>query len=216
LKAIKTKSTINIVSQPFNMVDYDYWSKYGIGLELLEEYNVFSSKYTYLIKGDKRYQYEYSKSNPCYAYRFTRDGGYTYKIYWPLAEKNKKWLFSGGAASDIEGYDQLRLSGDILILTKSLKDVMCYRVLGYDAISLQGEANKLDNDLAQKLIKRFDKIIINYDEDEEGIRGVERMKSEYGFDSFFIDGSKDLSDYIKIHGIGNAITMIDGKINNLL
>lgn len=214
--APKTKSIITITSQNFNITDYNYWNQFGINFDILNEYNVFSAKYVYLFKGDKRYQMEYTKTNPCYAYRFTRDGEYTYKIYWPYADKHRKWLFSGGAAEDIEGYDQLRLHGDLLILTKSLKDVMCYRVLGYDAISLQGEANKLDSNLVNKLLKRFDRIIVNYDEDEEGIRGTVRLKNQFGFNSFFIDQYKDLSDYIKTEGLDKAKIMIDGKINNCL
>ena len=58
-----------------------------------------------------------------------------------FTEEEMQWLFNGGSAKDIEGYDQLSLNGDTLILTKSLKDCMCYRLLGYDAISLQGETN---------------------------------------------------------------------------
>lgn len=209
----RPKTKIDIITKPFTIVDYNYWNQYGIPLTLLEEYNVFPCKYVSLIKGDKITNFEYSNSNPIYAYRFVNDGEYSYKIYFPLADKKYKWLFNGGSAKDIEGYDQLRLHGNILILTKSLKDCMCYRVLGYDAISLQGETNKLEYNFVQKLLKRFDKIIVNYDNDPEGIKGSERLNSQYGFEYFFIDNAKDLSDYIKLYGLNNAKQQIDGKIN---
>jgi len=43
-------SIIEIVKQPFNLVDYNYWGQYEIPLELLEEYNVFSCSKVYLHK----------------------------------------------------------------------------------------------------------------------------------------------------------------------
>ena len=209
----RPKTRIEIITKPFNIVDFNYWNQYGIPLTLLEEYNVFACKYVSLFKGDKTINFEYSNSNPIYAYRFVNDGEYSYKIYFPYADKKYKWLFNGGSSKDIEGYDQLRLHGDNLILTKSLKDCMCYRVLGYDAISLQGEVNKLESSFVSKLLKRFDRIIVNYDNDNEGIKGSIRLSSQYGFKHFFIDGAKDLSDYIKTYGLDNAKKQIDDKIN---
>lgn len=214
---IKVKSNITIVEQPFNLIDHDYWGQFGISLDVLQEYNVFAAKYVYLLKGDKRHVFEYTKNNPCYAYRFTRDGAYTYKIYWPLTKDKKfKWLFSGGASEDVEGLDQLPLYGDLLILTKSLKDCMCYKVLGYSAISLQGEANKLDNDLVNKLLKRFNKIVVNYDNDEQGIKSTLGLNQQYRFDYFYIDKHKDLSDYIKSEGLNKAKKMLKMKLNGVL
>lgn len=209
----REKARIEIVSQPFNYVDYSYWEQFGIDLELLNQYNVFSCKYVYLYKGINRYILEYNKKNPVYAYRFTRPDDYSYKIYKPLEpDKTKKWLFSGGASDDIEGYDQLNLHGDVLILTKSLKDCMCYRSMGYDAISLQGEGNKLEQELVNKLLNRFSKIIINYDQDPQGIISTNKLIEQYGFDHFYIDNAKDLSDYIKAFGIDKAKRLIKKKI----
>ncbi len=213
----KEKSTITIVEQPWGITDYNYWNQFGITFDILDEYNVFSAKYVYLNKGSRRLTFEYKKSNPCYAYRFTGEGRYSYKIYFPNhSDKKYKWLFSGGSSSDIEGYDQLPLNGDILILTKSLKDCMCYRVLGYSAISLQGEGNKLEQSLVDKLLKRFDKIIINYDCDSRGILETNKLVEQYNFNCFYIDKHKDLSDYIKNEGLDRAKILIDGKIKNCI
>lgn len=212
---IRPKTRIDIISQPFTITDFNYWNQYEIPLTLLEEYNVFSCKFVALIKGDKITNFTYSNSNPIYAYRFVNNGEYSYKIYFPYAEKKYKWLFNGGSAEDIEGYDQLSLNGSTLILTKSLKDCISYRLLGYDAISLQGETNKLDSSFVAKLLKRFDNIIVNYDNDNEGIRGSKRLEVQYGFKHFFIDEAKDLSDYIKQFGLTNAKQQIDEKIQQL-
>lgn len=208
---VKSKSIIDIVSQQWTITDYDYWSQYGITLDLLNEYDVFSVKHVFLHKYNKPTIFNYTKDNPIYAYRFVSDNRYAYKIYFPKADKKYKWLFSG-SANDIEGFDQLPLHGDMLILTKSLKDVMCYRMLGYSAISLQGEANKLDAELVRKLLKRFNQIIVNYDNDDQGIKSTEALIINYNFKHFYIDDAKDLSDYIKIFGINKAKEIINGKI----
>ncbi len=223
LNSIKThnvpreKSIIQILEQPFTIEDYNYWWDYKIPLTKLEEYDVYSVKYCYLIKGTKRIIFSYSKNNPMYGYRFTRDGSYSYKIYWPLTKDKKyKWLFSGGAAADIEGLDCLPLSGDILILTKSLKDCISFNMIGVPAISLQGEANKMEQSLVDKLLKRFDRIITCYDFDEEGIKGAKRMKQQFGFDYFFIEEPyKDLAEYNKHNSLKKAKLMINDKINGL-
>ena len=211
----REKSNITIVSQGWTIQDYEYWNQFGIPLSLLDEYNVFSCKYVYLIKGTKRLTFEYNKKNPIYGYRFTRDGNYSYKIYFPLhTDKKYKWLFSGGASEDIEGYDCLPLTGDKLILTKSLKDCMCYNLLGLPAISLQGEGNKLPQELVDKLLKRFNQIIINYDNDSRGITETDKLIKQYNFNHFYIDKSKDLSDYIKEFGLEQAKIMIYDKIKS--
>ena len=90
---------------------------------------------------------------------------------------------------------------------------MCYRVLGFDAISLQGEANKLEQNLVDKLLKRFNQIIINYDNDEQGIKSTNKLVNQYNFKYFYIDKHKDLSDYIKNLGLKEARVMINNKIN---
>lgn len=209
----RIKSRIEIVSQNFTSTDYDYWKQFCIPLKMLEEYNVFSTKFVYLYTSKGSTVFEYKKSNPIYAYRFTGYNKYSYKIYFPKADKQHKWLFNGGTKDDIEGLYQLEMSGQLLILTKSLKDVMCMRLFGLNAISLQGEANKLESELVKKLLRRFDKIIVNYDNDEQGIKSAASLCREYGFDSFVFDESKDLSDLIKDKGIDFAKNVLEEKLN---
>jgi hypothetical protein len=209
---VKEKSRIEIVPRPFKLIDYTYWQQYSIPLSMLNDYDVFACKHVYLYKNDNLTVFNENYNNPMYAYRFTNNGSYSYKIYKPYEQKNYKWLFSGGSQEDIEGYDQLDLHGNILILTKSLKDIMVYRLCGYNAISLQGETNKLSSELVNKLLKRFDKILINYDNDEEGVRGSNRIYNQYGFKFFFIDDTKDISDYCKKYGLFKTKIMINNKI----
>jgi hypothetical protein len=207
----KPKPIIEIKPKSFTITDYDYWHQYHITLELLTFYNVQACEEVHLHKDYGIITFYYRKDNPIYAYKFTNSEGNNYKIYFPKAEKRYKWLFSGNQ-NDIEGFDQLDWIGDNLILTKSLKDCMVYRLIGLNAISLQGEANKLSQELVTKLLSRYNQIIVNYDNDTEGIKGTKRLENQYEFKYFFIDEYKDISDYCKAYGLEKTKELIINKL----
>ncbi len=214
----RVKSTITIQPREWSLVDEEYWTKrYSIPFDLLDKYNVIPCQHAYLHKGDKTITFTHSDENPIYAYKFEGENAFTYKIYFPLAKsRGRKWLFSGTSVTDIGGYKQLDKTGDILILTKSLKDCICYRLLGYNAISLQGEANKLEENLTKQLLRRFEEIIINYDNDDQGLKSARRIVDEYKFRYFTIplkSGCKDLSEYIDKYGFSTAADLIDTIMN---
>ena len=213
----REKSIIQIVSQPFTIEDYNYWSKYSIPLIKLEEFDVFSAKTVFLIKGTKRTIFDYKKTNPCYAYRFTREGSHSYKIYWPLTKDKKfKWLFSGGSNLDLEGLDCLPLHGDLLVIGKSLKDVIILNLLGYSAISLQGEKNKLEQDTYNMLSKRFNEIISFYDNDSVGLEGANYLLNTYKIGMIFVPietKCKDISDYVKLHNLDKGKKLMKQLLN---
>lgn len=211
LPIVKSKSYIDIVPQGFTKVDFRYWNQYHIPLEMLLEYDIFSCKRVFLYKGEKRWIFNYGASNPIYAYKFTGPNRVSYKIYRPLADKKSKWLFSGGTSEDIEGFDQLPLYGDLLILSKAMKDILCLKLCGYNAISLQGEANRLSQELVNKLLRRFKEIVVFYDNDEQGIKSSKDLQIQYKFRILSIDTStncKDFSDYIKKFGLEKGKELI--------
>jgi hypothetical protein len=208
------KSVIEVIKQGYTLYDKEYWGQYYIDLTLLFKYNIYSAKKIYLIKPEKTITFDYSKNNPIYAYEFVHEGSTYYKIYKPLAEKRYKFLFNGFKEC-IEGFDQLPPEGDLLVITKAMKDVLVYRTLGYNAISLQGEGNTLDETTAEKIEKRFKKILVNYDPDETGIKGATQITERYGFPHFFIPEEKDLSDYIKKNGKDKTKEMLDERIKQL-
>jgi len=214
----KSKTIITIKVRNWDIFDYNYWSRYSISFSLLDKYNVFPCSHVYLNKNGKTSIIYASKDDPIYAYRFIHEGVTSYKIYRPLT-KNKKYKFIfNGSKHNIEGEDQLPWVGDLLVITKSLKDVICLRMMGYNSISLQGEANTLEEDTVVKLKKRFDNIIIFYDPDNQGIESSAKICSKYGFKSIIVPpeyNSKDTSDLIENKGFIEAKEiinkLIDGK-----
>jgi DNA primase len=217
------KNVITIEKQPFTKVDLDYWSQYGIDEDTLKLFNIKSCKYVWLNGSLCRI---YNSKNPVYAYQFNK----TYKIYCPLTKNKKtKWLFSG-SQNDIEGYDILvtncftsavdkyeKSCFDTLIITKSLKDVMCLYKLGYQAISLQGETNPFTFELYLKLKNLgFKNFYTFYDNDKAGIEGTNEIVSAFpDFIPLFIPeeyGAKDISDYIAKFGLREAQSLIDSLL----
>ena len=215
----RIKPIISIIPRNWNVIDYNYWvKKYGIEFEILDNYKVIPLQYCYLHKGGNTIVFEYNKHNPMYAYKFIHEGKASYKIYWPKSlNKQFKWLFSGEVADNIEGFDNLPQSGDTLIITKSLKDVICCKMCNYDAISLQGEGNKLESSLVDRLLKRFAKIIIFYDNDERGISSSSNICAKYGFQNIMVPleyNCKDLSELIENIGIEKSSIVLNKLIHN--
>ena len=184
---------IGIVRQPFTEVDKRYWKQFHISLDTLKRFNVFSIKYflcNRVVRGT------YKETNPMYAYKvYDR-----FKIYRPLASKYTKWRTNltnrhvqGLAESPQEG-------GNLLIITKSLKDVMCLYEMGYNAIAASSETTFIPEDILKSLRSKWKHIVILYDRDGPGMMNARKYSKQYKLDAIFVNKkfkSKDISDAVK-------------------
>lgn len=181
-----------------------FWRKYNIDVSTLVKYRVMSCEKVMVWSRTKN-KYFVIKANqffPIFSYMFKENGKKYYKIYRPN-NKEYKWLFNG-TKDCIEGYDQLPWLGELLIISKALKDVMVLDTLGFNAISLQSETNSLEQELINKLTKRFKKIVCFYDNDEAGMNAMNKIKEQYNIPFIYIDkeyGVKDIADFIKVYGV---------------
>lgn len=189
------ETVIGVVRQDWTEVDKQYWSQFGISLKTLKKYNVSSIKY-YLCDGVVKGVYK--ENNPMYAYKvYDR-----FKIYRPLADKYTKWR-NNLTPYDIQGYEQLPKKGDLLIITKSMKDVMCLYEMGYTAISPASESTFLTPDVIDALKLRFKRILICFDRDVSGVKNMRKISLKTGLNGFLVHKkfqSKDISDAIKNNG----------------
>lgn len=195
-KQYESKDTvIGVVRQDWTDVDKQYWSQFGITKETLTKFNVFSIKY-YLCDGIVKGIYK--NENPMYAYKVYDH----FKIYRPLADKYTKWR-NNLTPYDIQGYEQLPKKGDLLIITKSLKDVMCLYEMGYTAISPSSESTFLTPDVIDALKRRFKRILICFDRDISGVKNMRKISLKTGLNGFLVHKkwkAKDISDAIKLNG----------------
>lgn len=199
------------VIRPFNKRDLDFWGSFGITKDTLLHFKVYPLEKLFYKKfeGDD-YQVLYDVKNTseqdlAYCYLFNVEGKEKYKFYFPFREKGRKFL--GNISKDIiQGMEQLPEKGKLLVITKSLKDVMALYEHKITAIAPHGEGYVLDTEFVATLKTKFPKIVSLYDFDRTGVAGANRLRKDYDIEPyFFTDGrfgtvdykAKDFSDYIK-------------------
>ena len=206
-----TETVIGIVRQPFTQVDLDYWSQFNISEKTLKKFNVSSIKY-YLCNGIVKGIYK--EDNPMYAYKVFNN----FKIYRPLGDKYTKWR-NNLSQDDIQGWEQLPKKGNILIITKSLKDVMCLHEMGIPAISPSSESTFISDAALEALKKRFKRILVCFDRDVPGVRYLRKISLKTGLEGFLLNKklkSKDISDSIKLNGFEETKKFIEKEITKSL
>jgi len=184
---------IGIVRQPFTEVDRKYWKQFHISFDTLKKFNVFSIKYflcNRVVRGT------YKEDSPMYAYKvYDR-----FKIYRPLASKYTKWR-TNLTNRHVQGLAELpKEGGNLLIITKSLKDVMCLYEMGFNAIAASSETTFIPDDILQSLKSKWKHIVILYDRDTAGMQNARKYSKQYKLDAIFIHkkfNSKDVSDAVK-------------------
>ena len=184
---------IGIVRQPFTNVDKQYWKQFHISIDTLKKFNVFSIKYflcNRVVRGT------YKEDNPMYAYKVYDK----FKIYRPLASKYTKWR-TNLTNRHVQGLAELpKEGGDLLIITKSLKDVMCLYEMGFNAIAASSETTFIPDDILQSLRHKWKHIVILYDRDAAGMLSARKYSRQYHLDAIFVHKkfkAKDVSDAVK-------------------
>lgn len=206
----KLETKIEVITKDFTQEDYDYWEQYYFDLNILNKYNIKACNQVWLTTGNKNYLwYDYKSNNPCYRYIFNKQ----YKCYKPLeTNKTLKWLNKCNNYDNIQGIEQLT-KGDTLIITKSYKDVICFNeFIGIPSIAFHGEGHYIDERVIIWLKKQYKNIFIVYDNDTTGVTQAYKLSKLYNIPYKYIPSSyveKDLSDFIKNHGIKESKKLIN-------
>jgi len=195
-KENKKNAFIQIIIQNFTISDLNYWQQGGISKTTLNKFGIFSVKTLYynFIK-----LWTYSEINPIYSWSINNK----IKGYRPK-EKNKKFKWINNCTGDlIQGIDFIPESGKILYITKSMKDVVVFYELGIPAIAPQSENIILTEDTINSLFKRFDNIVVMFDNDESGITAMKEYEFMHGLPYEVIPielGVKDPFEYVTKYG----------------
>lgn len=196
----KTETLIQIKPKAFSEQELKWWKGFGITEKTLKKYKVFSCDSIFL-NGD--YFSSSSPRVPIYGYYCGKKNGQElWRIYFP-SKRSFRFLSNVGK-SYIQGAKQLPKTGDILLITKSQKDLMLAYELGIPAIAPCSEVLFLNNKQIQHLKKRFKTIVVCYDTDLTGIHNLKQIKVKHpDLHTFFIPrkyGVKDISDFFKKYG----------------
>ena len=184
---------IGIVRQPFTDADKQYWKQFHISIDTLKKFQVFSIKYflcNRVVRGT------YKENSPMYAYKVDDK----FKIYRPLASKYTKWR-TNLTNWNVQGLSEIpKEGGNLLIITKSLKDVMCLYEMGFNAIAASSETTFIPDDILQSLRSKWKHIVILYDRDKTGMLESRKYSRQYKLDAIFVHKkfkAKDISDAVK-------------------
>ena len=116
----------------------------------------------------------------------------------------------------IQGYRQLPKQGDLLVITKSMKDVMCLYDLGITAIAPNSETLFISEEELENLSKRFKVISVLYDQDKAGKANMAKIRKIYPDLFYFVIpknlNAKDISDFYKKYGRDRTLELINKGI----
>lgn len=201
LIASVNSSSLSKKNRAPQLYDLSFWNQFGIDGKTLKKYNV--TPISHIFFGTK----VIVADELAYCFTETKDGIETYKIYQPKNQQYK-WL-NNHNESVWQGWEQLPETGDKLIITKSLKDVMAIdNICQIPAISLQAESVFPKQHIVDQLRERFKAIYLLYDNDYDkevnwGREFGKKLSDQFNFFQIEIEDSlesKDFSDLIKKHG----------------
>lgn len=189
---------IQVEVQDFSDLELKWWAKYGITLEILKKFQVYSCKHVFL---NDQLIAKSQQHCPIYGYyggiiKQDKQKFELWKCYFP---KRKQYRFLGNyPAKKLQGYDKLPKKGKFCLLTKSLKDVMCASTFGIPACAPNSETVIPSETIISDLLSRFKYVFALWDSDETGVHFLRKMKKMYPKLQCLIIprklGAKDFSD----------------------
>lgn len=204
----KEFSKIQIEAQDFTELELKWWAKYGITLEILKKYNVYSCKHVFL---NGQLVAKSQQHCPIYGYYGKKyRGEELWKIYFP---KRKEYRFMGNyPAKKMQGYEQLPKTGNICVITKSQKDCMTLYSLGIPACASNSETVIPSEAIINDLKSRFKYIVALWDNDYTGITFLNKFKRQHPELIYTWiprdSGAKDISDFYALYKKDRTIKLI--------
>lgn len=160
---IKPRYNLKIKIREWELDDLEYWNQYGITVKDLAYFNVYPCKAIW-INGE---YYKCRKNDVCFAYYFGND---LFKLYFPKRQKSEGRFFTNIIESDfiLQGELQLPDKCDLIVITKSYKDVIGLRRFGVYAVATQSEYQILTKAQYERLSLISDRIVSLGDHDNTG------------------------------------------------
>lgn len=192
---------IQIQKRVWEDFDAEFWVYRGVSKEALNFFLVSPVRAIW-VNNEIVYNKVWNKKDPAYAYKI---GTEKYIIYYPKRD-TLRFICNGNY---IQGWNQLPETGEVLVITKSLKDVMVLWKYGIPAIAPSGESSEISAELINDLRKRFTNIFSLFDFDRTGRKAAFCLRDKFHIPPFFFTngyfgtkdyGAKDTSDYYLKHG----------------
>lgn len=204
------ESIIKVKVKDFTEDELNWWGSFGIGLTTLKKFFVFSCEIVFL--NDQIYSYS-TPTNFNFGYFYpSRDSKKQFwRIYYP---QNKKYRFiSNWNKTMIQGFHMMPKSGEFLVITKSMKDVMLCYELGIPAIAPNSENLFITEAQWDNIVIKFRKIFLLYDTDLAGVSNSKRIKKKFPKIQVLLIPrkykAKDLTDLYKKLGTEKMLNLVE-------
>lgn len=215
-----SRATIHASKGKFTKKHVEYLKSYGITKEATKKFYCFPLSKVW-VNGDAIWHYD--KDDPALGYYFGTDkrGNQKWKIYF---YERDEYRFLGNTIR-LQGYPQLPMTGDHLVITKSMKDVMSLWEFGVTAVAPQNETTLISSQRVKEFKQRFNKLFSLYDFDYTGVKTANRMRRQYGIPRLFLTNGrfgykdyevKDFSDFVKYHGEEKAVELVKKAKSKIL
>jgi hypothetical protein len=164
-----------------NLLSYEleYWNNANITKKDLDYFNVYAGE----IRHNTLLWHSSKQNDPLYIYMWDKKTP-IYKGYRPFASNHRLKFYAKNISGHIQGWDKLPDKGNILIITKSYKDVIVWSKLGYPAIAPHSENMFISPFDLYELESRFKHIYVNYDNDDTGVKKSIQYSSEHNLKYF--------------------------------
>ena len=206
---------VRVEIKDFTQEELNWWNSYGITLDILKKFNVYSCKNIFL--NGELFKTIYKDNFMFGYYGGKKDNLELWRIYLPK-QSNYRFL-TNWPAKKIQGLKQLKKDGDICVITKSMKDTMCLYSLGISAIAPNSENLFIADTILERLKSKFKYIIVLYDNDLPGIQNMRKIKKKHPeLIYFYIPrhyNAKDISDFYKKYGKDKTLEFVKDNLNKL-
>lgn len=205
---------IQVQIKDYTPEELKWWEQFGISKKYLKKYHVFSIQHVFL---NGELKFTSSKQCPIYGYYFGKDknGEEKWKIYFPL---KKEYRFLNNTSKKLlQGYHQLPKTGDLLVITKSMKDVIAMYGFGIAACAPNSETLFVNDKQLEEFKQRFKHILVVYDSDRAGQLNMAKIRREHPeLNYYFLPKylAKDFTDTIKMLGIDRMKELVNQFMSN--
>ena len=207
-------SKIQVQIKDFTEKELEWWNQFGISKKLLKKYHVFSLQHVFL---NGQLRFTSSEQCPIYGYYFGKDKNHEekWKIYFPMRQEFR--FLNNVSKKTLQGYHQLPKTGDLLVITKSMKDCISLYGFGIPACAPNSETLFVNDKQLEEFKQRFKHILVVYDQDRPGRHNMWLIRKQHPELNFFTmpkDLAKDFTDSVQLVGVDKMKELVNQFISN--
>lgn len=205
----RNQTIIKIKKENWNNQNSQYWKNYHFKKSTLDLFEINPISHYWINDNIFNFKNTYS-----YYHGFDKIHRRT---ILNTTSKDFKWI-KNLDSSIIQGINKLPEFSDLLIITKSYKDILIYYEHGISAIAPNSESTFLNLDVVNNLKTKFKKILLQFDSDTpNALTNCINHSNYYQIPYITIPKElniKDISDCRKLLGVEQTNQIIQHIINN--